>query len=210
MNQASSSLARAIRSRDWPTGRADREDYLITETAATQILTYQPQQVPDLLQTQEYARAVVRADPALPPGTQDIVLESMLTRQQVILADQGPELAVIIGEGALHQVGGPEVMRAQLARLAELSDTYPQVTIQVLPFACGAHPAGGSGPLSILRFAGAPDLGVVHLPGPTGVCLTNPSDVATHARAFTQLKASALTRATAQLLRDMAAGRNML
>jgi transcriptional regulator with XRE-family HTH domain len=187
-------------------------EYLITETAATQILAYQPQQVPDLLQTQEYARAVVRADPALPPGTQDMVLEAMLTRQQVILADQRPELAVIIGEAALHQVvGGPEVMRAQLARLAELSDTYPQVIIQVLPFSCGAHPAGGSGPLSILRFAGTPNLGVVHLPGPIGVCLTSPPDVATHARAFTQLKASALTpAATAQLLRDMAAGRNML
>ena len=121
-------------------------DYLITETAASQIQAYQPQLVPDLLQTQEYARAVVAADPALPTGTQDLVIKAMLTRQQVILWERRPELAVVIGEGALHQVvGGSQVMRAQLARLAEMSGTCPQITIQVLPFAYGAHPAGGSG-----------------------------------------------------------------
>jgi transcriptional regulator with XRE-family HTH domain len=183
-------------------------DYLITEAAASRIQAYQPQQVPDLLQTQEYVRAVAAADPALPPGPQDLVLEAMLTRQQLILGERRPELAVVIGEGALHQVvGATGVMRAQLARLAEMSGTYPQITIQVLPFAGGAHPAGGSGPLSILRFAGAPSLGVVHLPGPCGgIILDSPSDVASHTRAFTLLRASALTpAATAQLLRDMAA-----
>ena len=118
----------------------------------------------------------------------------MLTRQQVILGERRPELAVVIGEGALHQVvGGAQVMRAQLARLAEVSGTCPQITIQVLPFACGAYPAGGSGPLSILRFAGAPSLGVVHLPGPCGgICLDSPPDVASHARAITLLRDSAL------------------
>jgi transcriptional regulator with XRE-family HTH domain len=183
-------------------------DYLITEAAASQIQSYQPQQVPDLLQTPEYARAVAAADPALPTDTQHLFLEAMLTRQQLILAERRPELAVVIGEGALHQVvGGPTVMCAQLARLAEITGAYPQITIQLLPFTSGAHPVGGSGPLSILRFAGAPNLGVVHLPGPTGVSLTSPPDVATHAQAFAQLKASALTpAATAQLLRDMAAG----
>jgi transcriptional regulator with XRE-family HTH domain len=183
-------------------------DYLITETAASQIQAYQPQLVPDLLQTREYARAVIRADPAVPAGAQDLVLEAMLTRQQVILEERRPELAVVIGEATLHQVvGGTAVMRAQLTRLAEMSGAYPQITIQVLPFAAGAPPAGGSGPLSILRFADAQSLGVVHLPGPGGgICLDSPSDVASHAQAFTLLKASALTlAATAQLLRDMAA-----
>ncbi len=183
-------------------------DYLITETAASQIQTYQSQLVPGLLQTQEYARAVIGADPAVSAGTQDLFLEAMLTRQQVILGERRPELAVVIGEGALHQiVGGAQVMRDQLARLAEMRGTCPQITIQVLPFASGAHPAGGSGPLSILRFADAPSLGMVHLPGPYGgICLDSPPDVASHARAFTLLRVSALTpAATARLLRDMAA-----
>ena len=132
----------------------------------------------------------------------------MLTRQQLILGERQPELAVVIGEAALHQVvGETEVMRAQLARLAEISATCAQITIQVLPFASGAHPVGASGPLSILRFADAPSLGVVHLPGPSGgIFLDSPPDVASHARAFTLLRASALTpAATPQLLRDMAA-----
>ncbi len=66
---------------------------------------------------------------------------------------------------------------------------------------------GGNGPLSILRFADAQSLGVVHLPGPRGgICLDSPPDVASHVRAFTLLKASALaSAATARLLRDMAA-----
>jgi len=182
-------------------------DYLITEAAASQIQAYQPQQVPDLLQTPEYARAVAAADPALSSGPQDLLLEAMLTRQQLIMGERRPELAVVIGEAALHQiVGGTAVMRAQLARLAKMTTTCPQITLQVLPFASGAHPAGASGPLSILRFADAPSLGVVHLPGPNGgIVLDSPPDVAGHAQAFTRLRASALTpAATAQLLRDMA------
>ena len=161
---------------------------LITEAAASKIQAYQPQQVPDLLQTQEYARAVAAADPTLSPGTQDLLLEGLLTRQQLILGERRPELGVVIGEAALHQVvGGTEVMRAQLAHFTAMTSTCPQITIQVLPFASGAHPASASGPLSILRFADSPSLGVVHL------------------RAFTLLSASALTpAATTQMLRDMA------
>ena len=164
--------------------------------------------MPDLLQTPEYARAVIGVDLAVSAGAHDLVLEAILTRQQVILGERRPELAVVIGEAALHQVvGGTEVMRAQLARLAEMSGTYPQITIHLLPFTAGAPPVGGNGPLSILRFADAQSLGVVHLPGPCGgICLDSPPDVASHIRAFTLLKASALTpAATARLLRDMAA-----
>ena len=206
-------IAQSPRARGWWQPYADVLpggwlDYLITETAASQIQAYQPQLVPDLLQTREYARAVIGADPAVPAGAQALVLEAMLTRQQVILGERRTELAVVIGEAALHQVvGGTGIMRAQLARLAEMSGTYSQITIQVLPFAAGAPPAGGNGPLSILRFADAQSLGVVHLPGPCGgICLDSPPDVASHARAFTLLKASALTpAATARLLGDMAA-----
>jgi hypothetical protein len=132
----------------------------------------------------------------------------MFSRQQLILGERGPELAVVIGEAALHQVvGGTEVMRAELARLAEMTATCPQITIQVLPFASGVHPIGVSGPLSIFRFAGAPTLRVVHLPGPRGgIFLESALDVASHAQAFILLAASALTpAATMQLLRDTAA-----
>ena len=211
--QTLAAIAHPHRARGWWQPYADVLpgtwlDYLIVEMVASQIQAYQPQLVPDLLQTPEYARAVAAADPALPTGTQDLVLEAMLTRQQVILGERRPELAVVIGEAALHQVvGGTDVMRAQLAHLAEMSDICPQITIQVLPFGCGVHSAVGSGPLSILRFANAPSLGVVHLPSACGgICLDSQSDVAGHARAFNLLKASALIPAvTMRMLRDMAA-----
>jgi uncharacterized protein DUF5753 len=165
--------------------------------------------VPDLLQTLEYAHAVIGEDPAVPAGAHDLVLEAMLIRQQMILGEKQTELAVVIGEATLHQVvGGIEVMRAQLAHLAEMSSTYSRIKIHVLPFAAGAPPAGGNGPLSILRFASTESLGVVHLPGLCGgIYLDSPLDVASHVRGFTLLKASALTPATtARLLRDMTAG----
>lgn len=144
-------IAQSPRARGWWQPYADVLhggwlEYLITETAASQIQAYQPQLVPDLLQTPEYARAVIGVDPAVPAGTHDLVLEAMLTRQQVILGERQTELAVIIGEAALHQVvGGTEVMRAQLTRLAEMSGTYSQITIQVWPFAAGAPPPAATG-----------------------------------------------------------------
>jgi len=210
--QTLSEIAHPHRERGWWQPYADVLpgtwlDYLITEAAASQIQAYQPQQVPDLLQTPEYARAVAAADPALSAGTQDQILEAMLTRQQLILGERRPELAVVIGEAAQHHVvGGTEVMRVQLVRLAEMTTTCSQITLQVLPFAGGAQPAGASGPLSILRFADAPSMGVVHLPGPNGgIFLDRPLDVASHVRNFTLLSTSDLApAATAQLLRDMA------
>src|ERR1035441_6244543 len=129
--QTLTAIARSHRERGWWQPYADVLpgtwlDYLITEAAASRIEAYQPQQVPDLLQTREYARAVAAADPALPAGRGALVGEAMLPRQQLILGERRPELAVVIGEGALHQVvGGTEVMCAQLGHLAETTCRHP-------------------------------------------------------------------------------------
>jgi transcriptional regulator with XRE-family HTH domain len=183
-------------------------DYLAMEAAATEILTYDPLQVPELLQTQQYAHAVAAADPSLPAaGTQSRLVQLTLARQQAILSGQQPQITILMGEGALHQqVGGTEVIRAQLRQLTDLGDTLPVITVQVVPFACGAHAGGGSGPMTILRFAAAPGVGVVYLAGLSGICLVSPPDVASHTTAFEQLKTSALTpAASALLLREMVA-----
>jgi hypothetical protein len=99
-------------------------------------------------------------------------------------------LIVVIGEAVLHQVvGGTEVIHAQPVRLTEMTTTCPQITLQVLPFASGAHPVGASGPLSILRFAKVPSPGVVDLPGPSGgIFLGSPPDFYQHAVAFILLR----------------------
>jgi transcriptional regulator with XRE-family HTH domain len=186
------------------------QDYVIMENAASEILAYEAHQVPDLLQTGEYAHAVAAADPACAGAEQCAhTVEVKLARQRA-LAGRGPRLEFVVGEGALHQmVGGARVMRPQLARLAGLADSGQDVsgvTLQVLPFTAGAHAAAGSGSMAILRFAGTPGLGVVHLAALSGgVSLAGTDEVACYARAFAQLRAAALTpAASARLLRAMA------
>ena len=206
---------------DYPDVLSDTgQDYVIMEAAASEILAYESHQVPDLLQTQGYARAVADADPNWAGDEQRLhAVEVKLARQRVVLAERGPRLEFVITEGALRQVvGGPDVMRPQLAWLASLAAgaggagatgaTGPGVSLQVLPFEAGAHAAAGCGSMAILRFADTPGLGVIHLAalsgGGAGVGLEAAEDVARYIRTFAQLRAAALTpAASARLLRDM-------
>jgi len=206
---------------DYPDVLSDTgRDYVIMEAAASEILAYESHQVPDLLQTQGYARAVADADPNWAGDEQRLhAVEVKLARQRVVLAERGPRLEFVITEGALRQVvGGPDVMRPQLAWLASLAAgaggagatgaTGPGVSLQVLPFEAGAHAAAGCGSMAILRFGDAPGLGVIHLSalcgGGAGIGLEAAEDVARYIRTFARLRAAALTPAvSARLLRDM-------
>jgi transcriptional regulator with XRE-family HTH domain len=177
-------------------------DYVVVESAASQIMTYEAQLVPDLLQTDDYARAVAAAEPRYATAQQreDSVAVKARRRQA------GPRLVAILGEGALRQaVGGPAVLAGQLRHLARLSADSPDITIQVLPFSAGAHAAACGGSLTIMRFAHAPGLGVVHLEALSGgVWLESQEDVARYMRAFALLRASALSVAdSARLLRSL-------
>jgi transcriptional regulator with XRE-family HTH domain len=194
------------------------QDYVIMETAASEILAYESHQVPDLLQTPEYARAVADADPNCTGDEQRAhAVEVKLTRQRVVLAERSPRLEFVITEGALHQaVGGVAVMRPQLARLADLAHvgtgrvgvaaSGAYLSLQVLPFVAGAYAAAGGGSMAVLRFSDTPGLGVIHLAALCGgVSLEGRDEVARYIRTFAQLRAAALSPvASARLLRDMA------
>jgi len=188
------------------------EDLAIMEAAATEIAGFDAQLIPELLRTEDYARAVADADSGRPPGPQrDRVVESTLIRQAVVLGDRHASVRVVVAEGALRQmVGGPEVMRRQLRRLANLGDEngspVGDVTVQVLPFRQGAHAVAGTGAVTLLRFAALPGLGVVHLGGLSGgASLEAPEDLARYARALEMLRMTALSPASSvTLLRDMA------
>jgi transcriptional regulator with XRE-family HTH domain len=201
---------------DYPGVLSDAgQDYVIMEAAAEEILTYEAHQVPDLLQTREYARALADADPACTEEEQRAqAVEVKLIRQRVVLAERSPRLEFVIAEAALHQVvGGTRVMRPQLARLASLagragstgSTGSSGLSLQVLPFAAGAY-AAGVGSMAILRFSDTPGLGVIHLAALSGgVSLEDRDDLARYVRAFAQLRAAALSpAASARLLGDMA------
>jgi transcriptional regulator with XRE-family HTH domain len=189
---------------------AEGQDYIIMEIAATEILAYEPNRVPDLLQTSNYARAVADADANCTSDTQRAhAVEVTLSRQRVVFGDRDPALDFVVTEGALRQaVGGPAVMRAQLAMLASLDQTHPRATLRVLPFAAGAHAASGSGAMTILRFAQTPAIGVIHLAGVSGgVSLEGRDDIARSLRTFAGLRAAALSpSASARLLRTLARG----
>ncbi len=172
-------------------------DYVIMESAASEIMVYEAQLIPDLLQTDDYARAIAAAEPGYLTDQQreDAVAAKAVRRQVVLGGRSTARLGVILGEGALHQeVGGPGVLAGQISHLVKLAGDYPAVTIQVLPFSAGAHAAAGSASLAILRFPDAPSLGVVYLEALSGgVYLESQEDVARYIRAFALLRAAALS-----------------
>lgn len=180
-------------------------DYYALEMAASQIVIFAAQQVPSLLQTSEYAHTVAVAMQRTPHESRRLS-DACQVRQEIILAGSRPEVVVVIGEVALRQtVGGHDVMRAQLAALAHVSNGFPRMSIRVLPFANGVHAAGDTNSFTILRYAQAPDIGVVYLPRISGgVFFEDQLDVATWASAFEQLKACALTPGmSARLIGDI-------
>jgi transcriptional regulator with XRE-family HTH domain len=126
--------------------------YVDLESAASLIRTYEGQLVPGLLQTDDYIRAVVH-DASLEPS-EDVGrrVRLRMARQTVLTRERPPRLWAVVDEAALRRpVGGREVMRGQLERLIAATK-LPNVTLQILPFAGGAHPAM-VGAFSILRFA---------------------------------------------------------
>jgi transcriptional regulator with XRE-family HTH domain len=206
---------------------AAAQDYVIMEAAATEILAYEATQVPDLLQTPDYARAVADADVRYTSaGQRAHAMEVLLNRQRIVLAGRAPALDVVVTEGALRQVvGQPRVMREQLGLLADAAEAgfagrppgggadgagCSAVSLRVLPFAAGAHAAAGCGSMTLLRFAEAPEIGVVHLAALSGgVSLEGREEVGRYLRTFAQLRSASLTPArSAKLLRTIAGAYN--
>jgi hypothetical protein len=176
-------------------------EYVALEQAASDIFAYDPLHIPDLLQTPQYAHAVMTGDPSLPGDpAQGTLAELRLSRQQ-LLDQRRPNITALIGEAALHQVtGDPDVMRDQLR---VLTTPRERIVIQVLPSDYGAS---SSGPVTILRFAELPGMGVVYLPGLSGgICLADQQDVASYTMAFERLRACAFTPvASASRIREIA------
>ncbi|AVZ72715.1 transcriptional regulator [Streptomyces lunaelactis] len=128
--------------------------YAEMEARAAYIYSYQAQLVDGLVQTEVYARAVlgVRNEENL-----DAKVAARMERQRILDRESPPLSWVVLSEAVLHQeIGGPDVMRNQLAHLLELRGRE-WVKVQILPFDAGAH-AGLPGSFSLLRFEDDPDL----------------------------------------------------
>jgi hypothetical protein len=129
------------------------QSYLGLEASASLIRTYEVQFVPGLLQSREYARAVVLLGHG--HASRDEIerrVNLRMARQGLLLRKQAPHLWAVMDEAVLRRpIGGPEVMRGQLEALIAATK-LPNVRLQVVPFHVGGHAAAG-GAFSILRFS---------------------------------------------------------
>lgn len=127
------------------------EYYLGLEQASSVVRTYEPQLVPGLLQTEDCARAVIRAGHPGATGAEiDRRVALRMRRQQVLTRPDAPAVWVVVDEAALRRLGTRTATEAQIRHLMDVAD-LPNVSLQAVPFRSGAHPAAG-GPFSILRF----------------------------------------------------------
>lgn len=165
------------------------------ETEARTIRSYEPELVPGLLQTEAYARAIMRAwQPSWTAAEIDRRVDIRLARQDVLRqAGLLPQVNCIINESVLRRtVGGNEVMHEQIEMLAKERDPA-NVTVQVLSFNSGAHPAM-AGPFQILTFHDPGDLGIVHLETAlTAMTLERPEELRRYDEIWGSLQARALS-----------------
>ncbi len=152
--------------------------YVGLEAAAKSIRDYGLGIMPGLLQTSDYARAIVRAVvPKLAPEVVEQRVQGRMVRQQLLHSQNAPRFEAVVDESVLHRVvDSPAVMRAQLGRLLELSE-LPNVTLRVIPYEAGALPAGNN-KFIILEFAQPAVPDIVFIEGLTGdLYLEDPRDV---------------------------------
>ena len=188
-------IAREARQKGWwhPYSTVLTGAYVGLEAAAQSVRAYEQQVVPGILQTEEYAKAMIQA--ARPDITADEVdrrVRVRLGRQSLLNQDDPIELWVVLDEAVVSRpVGGDGVMRAQLERLVEASD-LPNVTLQILPFEAGGH-AGMDGTFAILDFPEPSDPDVVYAENATGGLFLEKSDeLRKYTFIFDHIRAAAL------------------
>jgi len=189
-------ISREARQKGWwhPFSTVLTGAYVGLEAAARSIRAYEQQVVPGLLQTDKYAIAMIRA---ARPGDADQEIEQRvrvrMARQALLIQDDPIDLQVVLDEAVVSRpVGGDEVMRDQLLRLVEAT-RLPNVTLQILPFAAGAH-AGMDGTFAILDFPDAEDPNVVFVENATGGLFLEKSDeLRKYNSIFDTIRSSALS-----------------
>ncbi|KAA2254929.1 helix-turn-helix domain-containing protein [Solihabitans fulvus] len=169
--------------------------YVGLEQGAAQIRTYEGQFVPGLLQTRDYTEAVLRRSTAERADSEiERLVQLRMARQDALVREPDPlRFWVVLDEAVLRRVvGSPSVMRSQLRHLVD-AVRHPKITVQVLPFAHGAHP-GMTGSFSILGFQWPADPGVAFVEYRSGALYLEQShEIEAHTVAFEHLCALALT-----------------
>lgn len=164
------------------------QPYAEMEARAAYISTYQAQLVYGLLQTEEYARAVLATGM---PDDLNGLLAARMERQRILDHEQPPLAWTILDEAVLHRpIGGPEVMRRQLAHLLEFTD-HRWMRIQVLPCSAGEH-TSLDGAFTSMRFDSDPDI-IYTEDLISGHMTADPKTIREAARRYAHLQAAALS-----------------
>ena len=196
-------LARGAREQGWWTKYDDLKlDPLIgLEQDAAAITCFSMYYIPALLQTPDYARAIISAiAPKIEPQILEQRVEARMRRQQLLDGPNRPRYRVILDEALLHRrVGGAGLMAAQLDKLLE-GARQNKVTIQVIPFDVGAH-AAADGYFILLEFEDPNLQPIVFLEGLTGIgYLERKDEIARYREAIEYLRDSALSPRDSQTL----------
>lgn len=168
--------------------------YISFEDEAQGVRNYESLFVPGLLQTEDYARAVIRGVlPSATEGEVEDLVRARMERQGVLTRPTPLKLWAVLDEAALRRmVGGGDVMREQLDRLT-VAAKAPNVTFQVIPFDAGAHP-GMPGQFVLMDFSDPMDTDLVNIDSMAGdLFLESEADVARYRAIFDNLVAVALS-----------------
>jgi transcriptional regulator with XRE-family HTH domain len=192
-------LARAARERSWwsayrdvaPSSLLQLIEY---ESVASVVRQFETTFIPGILQTEDYARAVIQDYCDERPGSDKLrgLVELRIRREDLFDADNHPSFHFMLDEAVIRRlVGGSSVMRHQLRRLIDVAGK-PNVTVEVIPFSAGLHP-GMNGPFEIIEFAGPSDSDIVFLESPRGdIVSDDPEETLRYREAFEGLVKAAL------------------
>lgn len=192
-------LARAAGERSWWSAYRDVAPRSLLqlieyETAAHVVRQFETMFIPGILQTEDYAHAVIENYYGEQPGSNKVraLAELRVWREDLFNSDNPPSFLFVVDETAVRRlVGGSSVMRRQLMRLIEIADR-PNITIEVIPFAAGLHP-GMKGSFEIIEFADPADTDVVYLESPRGdIFSDDPEETLRYREAFEELGKSSL------------------
>ncbi|GAB7049343.1 helix-turn-helix domain-containing protein [Catenuloplanes indicus] len=201
-------ISREARQKGWwhPYSTVLTGAYVGLEAEANSVRAYEQQVVPGLLQTEEYARAMIRsARPDISADEVERRVRVRMERQSLLMQDDPIDLWMVLDEAVVSRpVGGDAVMRAQIHHLVVTAE-LPNVTLQVLPFAAGAH-AGMDGTFTILDFPEPTDTDVVYAENATGgLFLEKADELRKYVFIFDHIRAAALRpEESVSLLADLA------
>ncbi|MGW0505678.1 helix-turn-helix domain-containing protein [Micromonospora sp. NPDC003241] len=209
MTDAMRGLAAETKSKGWWHAYGDAvpswfELYVGLESAASRLRGYDESLIPGILQTKEYAHALIRLGRMMSDEEREQAVEVRLQRQALLTRrlPAAPRLESVLSEAVLRRgVGGPAIMSGQLDHLLRLSD-LPNVSVRVLPLAAGPQPGAVAGTFMILDFPAtkggraAPEPSIVYSESLTGALyLDKPDELAAYERVWRGLDALALGEA---------------